>query len=190
MKPLKKMSFAHKPTFLMIFLKCFSTLNAPCHCSKKKFMPSDRGKTLQKKWQKCFDGKNHYCNEGFCRVKAHIAQNMFENCEKNIGKSFHFLMHFSWNAKTHVFSDAICSGCSHFGKIDRFRGWFSAMIYRYKYHVFSIDYQKSTFLYRFFWPPQLTMQKQRFKNATENHELVCFNVWNMTQNASRKTLLS
>jgi hypothetical protein len=58
-------------------------------------MLSDRGKTLEKNDKNVLIEKNHHFNEGFCRVKSHIAQNMIENCQKNIGKSFHFLMHFS-----------------------------------------------------------------------------------------------
>ena len=47
-------------------------------------------KNTSEKSQKHFTGKNHHFNEGFCRVESHIAQKMFENCDKNIGKSLHF----------------------------------------------------------------------------------------------------
>jgi hypothetical protein len=85
-------------------------------------MLSDHGKTLRKNDKNVLMEKNHHFNEGFCRVKSHIAQNMFGNCHKNIEKLFHFLIHLSRNAKTHCFSEAICSGWNRFGKIVRFHG--------------------------------------------------------------------
>jgi len=44
------------------------------------------------------------------------------------------------------------------------------MIYQYKNHVFSIDGWISTFLYRFLFVEQLTMQKPRFKNENKNQK--------------------
>ena len=170
MKPLKKLSIVQKQTLLMIFLKCVSTVNAPCHFPREKFMLSDRGKTLRKnkkKWKKIIILMKDFV--GLNRTLPKTCLKIVTKTLKN-PKSFQFLMHCSWNAKAHGFSEAICNGCSHFGKIVRFRGWFSAMIYRYKYDVFSIDVWISTFLYRFFQPPQLTMQKQRFKNETKNQQ--------------------
>ena len=105
---------------------------------------------IWKTLQKILASKNHHFIERFCRVKSHDAKNMFIFCDKIIGKSFHFLMHFWWNAKTHCFSESIGSGYNHFGKIVRFRCWFSVTIYRYKNDIFSVDVRISTFLYRFF----------------------------------------
>jgi hypothetical protein len=98
-KTFEKMSFVLKQIFFVIFLKCFSTLNAACHFLKRKFELSDRRKTLQKMTKNICFKTNHI----FSTDKSHIAQNLFKFCDQIVGKSFHFLMHFWWNAKTHFF---------------------------------------------------------------------------------------
>ena len=83
MKPLKKLYFVQKPTFLMIFLKCFSTVNAQCHCSQKKFMLSDRGKTLEK------NDKNVLIEKIIILMKAFVGLNrtLPKTCLKIVTKT-------------------------------------------------------------------------------------------------------
>ena len=90
MKPLKKLYFVQKPTFLMIFLKCFSTLNAPCHFSKKKFMPSDRGKTLRKNDKNVLMEKNIILMNDFVGLNRTLPKTCLKIVTKTLENRFIF----------------------------------------------------------------------------------------------------